>query len=550
MNLLQNISIKVRLSFMALLATVLLILIGFLGLQSTAKSNYVLQDIYENDMVAADSIENMIQNIQNSRLELLLALQHDPKSNFLNLHNHPLEQHTEIIKSISSRIDELWKNFNSTEHSGEEGRLAQKFWESRQGYLGSLNKVVSHLNQGGFYEANKELLINLNPSMNKTIALGNQLAALIFSGAEQEYLQAEANYAKSKTINISVIAIAIALTLAITWATVQGIALAVNSLEKVSKQMAEGDLRVRSDYAGRDELGIIARSFNLMGDNFSAAISQLGKATDQLSHAANQAAVVSEQTGTNIARQQAETEMVASAMNEMVATVQEVASSAEQAAGAATNADKEATIGGQVVSSTIKAIENLANEIERAAAVIETLKKESEAVTGVLDVIGGIAEQTNLLALNAAIEAARAGEHGRGFAVVADEVRSLASRTQESTSEIQGMLGRLQQGADNAVKAMESSQKQARKGVEEAANAGLALDAITVAVDAINNLNAQIASAAEQQTAVAEEINRNIVNISEIALETSAGSEQTAQAGQQVTHLAQELKRLANQFKT
>lgn len=550
MNLLQNISIKIRLSFMALLAMVLLILIGFLGLQSTAKSNAALQDIYENDMVAAGHVEDMIQNIQNFRLELLLALQHDPESSFLSLHNHPLEQHTDIIQSISIRINELWKDFNSTEHNSETNRMAQQFWDSRQGYLGSLSKVVDHLNQGDFYRANEELLINLNPSMNKTIALGNQLSALIFSGAEQAYLQADANYAKSKTINISVIAIAIALTLAITWATLQGIASAVNSLEKVSKQMAEGDLRVRSDYAGRDELGIIARSFNLMGDNFSAAISQLGKATEQLGSAANQAAVVSEQAGTNVARQQAETEMVASAMNEMVATVQEVASSAEQAAGAATNADKEANIGGQVVSSTIKAIESLANEIENAAVVIETLKKESEAVTGVLDVIGGIAEQTNLLALNAAIEAARAGEHGRGFAVVADEVRSLASRTQESTSEIQGMLGRLQQGADNAVKAMETSQKQAKKGVEEAGNAGVALDAITVAVDAINSLNAQIASAAEEQTAVAEEINRNIVNISEIALETSTGSEQTAQAGQQVTNLAQELKRLANQFKT
>ncbi len=246
--------------------------------------------------------------------------------------------------------------------------------------------------------------------------------------------------------------------------------------------------------------------------------------------------------------QQHEVELVATAMNEMSATVQEVAKNASNAAVAATSADDQAKQGKQVVTATIEAIDNLASGVEQASEAIDTVENDSETISTVLDVIRGIADQTNLLALNAAIEAARAGEQGRGFAVVADEVRSLAARTQESTREIQGMIERLQSGTQSAAKLMADSKVRANEAVEQAAEAGAALETITEAVDTINMMNSQIATASEQQSSVAEEINQNVVRIAQVVEETAATAEQTAASCIQVTDTVSGLEGVLHKY--
>jgi len=322
----------------------------------------------------------------------------------------------------------------------------------------------------------------------------------------------------------------------------------VARLDDISK--GDGDLTQRLPVEGNNELSQLATAFNTFVAKIQDLVKQVAGATAQLAAASEELSATSDQTTQQVRRQQSETDQVATAMNEMTATVQEVARNATEAAHAARETDSEASAGRDVVGTTIRSIESLASEVENAAEVIQRLSADSEEIGKVLDVIRGIAEQTNLLALNAAIEAARAGEQGRGFAVVADEVRTLASRTQDSTHTIQEMIERLQGNASGAVKVMEKGREQAKGSVEQAARAGQSLETITGSVARITDMNTQIASAAEEQSAVAEEINRNVVNISQAVDETASGSQQISTASEELARLAAELQSMVGQFRT
>ncbi|MCE5363549.1 methyl-accepting chemotaxis protein [Pseudomonas anguilliseptica] len=311
----------------------------------------------------------------------------------------------------------------------------------------------------------------------------------------------------------------------------------------------EGDLTRRLPINGDDELGQLAGSFNRFVEKIHGLVRQIVDMTGQLTELVNQVSAQAQRSEQAMERQRHETDQVATAINEMSAAAHEVAQSAQGAAEAAQKTDTEGQAAKQVVDGSIARIHTLVQDIRDSGLSLDTLQKDVSSIVSVLDVIRSIAEQTNLLALNAAIEAARAGEAGRGFAVVADEVRALASRTQQSTQEIQGMIDRLQKGTQDAVTSMRRSSDAGDVTSEQANRAGTSLDAIAQLIGTINAMNAQIASAAEEQTAVAEEINRSVHKIAVAVDSVADETQQGAHTARNLAGLGERLGALVRQFR-
>lgn len=324
---------------------------------------------------------------------------------------------------------------------------------------------------------------------------------------------------------------------------------AVHKLRDATQKVSDGDLTVNVDCGTEDELKEIEDSLNSMVKHLNETVRALGSNASLLASASEELSATTSQARAGAREQQEQTDQVATAMNEMTATVQDIARNAELVAAESHTADREAAEGGEIIITTISSITNLSGEVGEAAEVIHELEKNSNDIGTVLDVIKSIAEQTNLLALNAAIEAARAGEHGRGFAVVADEVRTLASRTQESTEQIQNMVSSLQTHTHKAVQVMDKDTKHANQMAESTGSATDSIGRIVHSVTKISDMSMQVASAAEEQSLVSEEINRNIVRIADLSLESMNGSDQIALGSDELAKLAAELETVVAHFK-
>ncbi|CAD5109407.1 methyl-accepting chemotaxis protein [Zestomonas carbonaria] len=335
------------------------------------------------------------------------------------------------------------------------------------------------------------------------------------------------------------------------WLTARGVTRPILNVAAMLRNIAsgEGDLTRRLDYARQDELGELAGWFNRFLDKLQPIIADVKRSVQDARGTADQSAIIASQTSSGMQQQFREVEQVATASNEMSATAQDVARSAAQAAEAARGADQATREGLGVIDQTTTAIDNLARDMTSAMSQVEGLAASSEQIGSVLEVIRGIAEQTNLLALNAAIEAARAGEAGRGFAVVADEVRNLARRTQDSVEEIRQVIEGLQNGTREVVGSMNNSHQQAQSSVAQVEQAVAALRRIGEAVSVITDMNLQIASAAEEQSAVAEEINRNVATIRDVTESLSGQADESARVSQSLNSLANHQQGLMDQFR-
>jgi methyl-accepting chemotaxis protein len=550
MSFLNNLPIKLRLIILVGSLITVSLFIGFLGLYGMRNADHAVDEIYHSDLMATYNLGVVVEHLQDLRTQLLLGLQHDPSSPFATMHDHPLSAHLDAIDRNIEVIHEHWGEFMAVGFSGENLKHAKAMAAEKESFINKGILPAAELMKSGDYTASNELLLKIvNPGMKTTLELADMLSQAGMEEAEAFFKQIDASYHTMFELIAIIVVIGSVLSLLLAYITITGISRGVQRIESAASRLAEGDLNVEVDYQGRDELGSIAQAFNNMASTFRQTVNEIQDSITRLAAAAEETSVVTAQTNAGISQQQTETSQVATAVNEMNATVHEVARNAVDAAAAAKEADEHFNAGKKVVDTIIEAIGDLAMEVDQASKVIHDLEQESDGIGSVLDVIKGIAEQTNLLALNAAIEAARAGEQGRGFAVVADEVRTLAGRTQESTKEIEEMITRLQSGAGRAVQVMETGKEKTRVGVEQAAAAGEALQTINEAVERISTMNTQIASAAEEQSAVTEEINRSIVNISSVAEHSAAGAQQTAAASDDLAKLAEQLKGLVERFK-
>uniref|UniRef100_A0A7C2BG49 Methyl-accepting chemotaxis protein n=2 Tax=Pseudomonas graminis TaxID=158627 RepID=A0A7C2BG49_9PSED len=395
----------------------------------------------------------------------------------------------------------------------------------------------------------KDLQVKVEAAQESMEALSE---SLLTSTGEITALQGQrrdAEATQSRQTLSGVAGLAMLLGLLAAWLITQQIITPLRLTLSAAARIAKGDLSQDLEVGRRDEMGMLQRSMQDMTLSLRQLISGISDGVTQIASAAEQLSAVTAQTSVGVTSQKDETDCVATAMNQMTSTVMEVARNAEEASEAARHADQQARDGDKVVNDAIAQIERLALEVNNSTEAMGKLKLESDKIGGVLDVIKSVSQQTNLLALNAAIEAARAGEAGRGFAVVADEVRGLAQRTQESTEEIEVLIAALQSGTQQVVMTLDASRTLTDSSVELSRQAGSALGHITRTVSTIQAMNQQIAAAGEEQSSVAEQINRSVLNVRDVSEQTAASSEETAASSIELARLGVQLQEMVGKFR-
>lgn len=538
----SKVSVKLRVNILFTFAA--FTILGYQGVTGMQESEGNLDTMYRQGMQQSFRTSKVIDELGNARSSLLLAFQHDPSSKFASMHDHPIDRHISDIESAITNLhrivdDELLTSDLRQEHFEVVKNLASTLDViTEQGF----NPAIEQLHQQDFSQANFILLTKINPLYIEAYQSADSFLSMQEQQGAASFKRAQENTHRFIVVVSTIAVIALLFITAMSLFIARRINQSAQQLEHSASDIAAGDLTQRIAIQGNDEFNDIAESVNKIVSSFQHVVQTNRDSIDQLAKSAESNSAIAEQTKQNIVSQQAQTEQVATAINEFTATVHEVAQSAASAADASEQADLAAESGQNVVKQSIEMIESLSQELQESVESMHVLAQHSEEIGSVVDVIQGISEQTNLLALNAAIEAARAGEQGRGFAVVADEVRSLASKTQESTQEILQTIQRLQQGSRDSTQRLEAGANSALATVEKSREAGESLIKIKESVDQISAMNVQIATAAEEQSLVTEEINANISAISEISQQTATGAEQSSTATHELAQLSDTLK--------
>ena len=538
---LRNLTIGLRASlFFALMTLLMVALGGFALLQMQRMHSY--SDEVDKNWLPAILASNDI-GLATSRvraLTLRLLTQETPAD--INDTLARMQEGKAALDAADGRYEALI--------SSEQERTAYgQFVAARDRYMAQQEVVTNLVTSGRRQAAEDAVSSKLNGYADDMVAKLAELTRLNQQGASAAAGKTSDVYGDSVKMVLALAIASVIATIVLALMLTRSIVGPISQALQVARTIASGDLSQRVQVEGSDEPAELLKALAAMRDSLSDTIEGISNASSQLASASEELNAVTEDSARGLRQQNNELEQAATAVNEMTAAVEEVARNAASTSDASRETDEHSRNGQDQVRQTVSSINALTNDLTETAENVESLAAEVNSITQMLDVIRAVAEQTNLLALNAAIEAARAGEQGRGFAVVADEVRALAHRTQQSTTEIEQMIGSVQKGASSAVQAMQGSTGLAATTLRLAQAAGEALEGVTRAVSSINERNLVIASASGEQVQVAREVDRNLVNIRDLSTQSAAGAEQTNSASQELSRLAVQLRDLVARFR-
>jgi methyl-accepting chemotaxis protein len=466
-----------------------------------------------------------------------------------------LNRSPEALRDNAGKLDQLKAGLKITQQnyaaligSPRERELYEDFSTVQAAYMQRQDKVMELSAAGQTDEALKMINGEMTQLADKMTVALTELTTLNKQGALDASDLARAVFSSAFAWVVGMMLLTALITLLLAWGLTRSIVRPIAQALGIAQVVAAGDLTAEIVVEGRDEPARLLEALKAMQQSLRRTIMRIADSSNQLASASEELSTVTEDATRGLHQQSLEIDQAATAVNEMTAAVEEVARNAVATSEASGESDRIAQHGRAQVQQTVASIAHLAEDVTEAGEQVETLAQKVYGITKVLDVIRSVAEQTNLLALNAAIEAARAGEAGRGFAVVADEVRALAHRTQSSTQEIEQLVGDIRQGTDQAVAAMQGSNSRAQTTLELAQSAGVALDEIAAAITLITERNMVIASASEEQAQVAREVDRNLTNIRDISLQSSAGANQTSAASHELSRLATDLNGMVAAF--